>query len=428
LPEASRRPQVVLISPNIWDEAQLSGLLHDERWPYTVAFYGPDLEHSLESFDADAFIRTAVEDLAGLDVHGVTSSSDYPGCLLASFIARELGLPGPDPRSLLRCSHKYYARLAQEAVVPEATPEFRLLDPDQPGGPVLDLPFPVFLKPVKSWFSQFARRVDSEHELREFLASPGVERHLREFVRPLNQLLARYPEFDRDAGHMLAEQVLTGQQVTLEGLVTDGRVTVVGIVDSIMYSGSNSFERFDYPSSLAPEVGERMRVLSERAMAHVGFSQGLFNVEFIYDRDSESIGIVEVNPRMCGQFADLMEAVNGTNSYELLFALAVGGEVPAVRPGGSHGVATSYVLRHFQDGVVVRTPDAGAVVAARNSLPLTLVTTFYRTGDRLSENSFESDGFSYRYAVVNLVGDSVEALQRDVELARDALRFEFAEL
>lgn len=426
MPDASNRPPVVLISPNVWDRAQIQPLVDRNLLPYTVQPYGPDLEHSLEVLDADAFIRRAVEDLSDKNVQGVTSSSDYPGCLLASFIAQELDLPGPDPRSLLLCSHKYYARLAQLAAVPEATPQFRLLDPNATRMRDFDLPFPVFVKPVKSWFSQFARRVESPEEMRAFLTSSGVVNHLRDFVRPMNQLLARYPDFDVDAGYVLAEEVLTGQQVTLEGLVTQGRVIVVGIVDSVMYAGSTSFERFDYPSSLAPEVAERMRLLSERAMSHVGFDQGLFNVEFIYDRVADSIGIVEINPRMCGQYADLMGAVNGTNTYELLFALAVGAVLPPVRPGGTSRLGTSYVLRHFQDAVVVRAPDPTAAAERAGPGSVTLISTFYGDGDRLSDNDFESDGYSYRYAVVNLVADSPEDLAGHLTIARSELAFDFA--
>lgn len=426
MPDESNRPPVVLISPNIWDRAQIQPLVDRSLLPYTVQPYGPDLEHSLEVLDADAFIRRAVEDLSGLNVQGVTSSSDYPGCLLASFIAQELGLPGPDPRSLLLCSHKYYARLAQLAAVPEATPQFRLLNPSATPMRDFDLPFPVFVKPVKSWFSQFARRVESAEEMRAFLTSPGVANHLRDFVRPMNQLLARYPDFEVDAGYMLAEEVLTGQQVTLEGLVTQGRVIVVGLVDSVMYADSTSFEHFDYPSSLAPDVAERMRLLSERAMSHVGFDQGLFNVEFIYDRVTDSIGIVEVNPRMCGQFADLMGAVNGTNTYELLCALAVGAALPPVRPGGMRRLGISYVFRHFQDAVVVRAPDPTAAAERAGPASVTLTSTFYRDGDRLSDNDFESDGYSYRYAVVNLVADSPEDLADHLVIARSALAFDFA--
>lgn len=142
--------------PTAWDAAQLPGL---QRLSYDLETYGDDVEHNPGAFDADRFIAEAVEHLRASGVDGVTSSGDYPGCLVAAFIARELGLPGPEPESVLRCSHKYYARLAQQAAVPEATPRFERIDPDAFDQDSLTLSFPLFVKPVKSWFSQYARRV-----------------------------------------------------------------------------------------------------------------------------------------------------------------------------------------------------------------------------------------------------------------------------
>jgi hypothetical protein len=275
--EVSSGLEVALVCPTAWDAAQLPNLGGHRETPYAVRTYGEDVEHAPGQFDADAFIGEAVMSLGLTNINGVASSSDYPGCLVAAFIARELGLPGPDPKSMLRCSHKYYARLAQSVAVPEATPRFGLIDPDRLDKDSLDLPFPLFVKPVKSWFSQHARRMDTFDQLLRFVRSPGVRSHLSDFVRPFNQLLRRYSDFTVDGSYMLAEELLTGHQVTLEGFVSAGRTTVVGIIDSIMYENTLSFERFDYPSSISSHVADRMTSIAERALAHVEFDNGLFN-------------------------------------------------------------------------------------------------------------------------------------------------------
>jgi hypothetical protein len=173
LRETSDAPCVVLICPTKWDEAQLPRLRAGHALPYDIGTYGPDAEQAPGAFDADAFIAQAIDALRPTDVAGVTSSSDYPGCLVAAFIAAELGLPGPDPGSVLCCSHKYYARLAQRVAVPEATPRFALIDPDNVDEASLELAFPLFVKPVKSWFTQYARRIETFAELLEFVRSPA---------------------------------------------------------------------------------------------------------------------------------------------------------------------------------------------------------------------------------------------------------------
>jgi biotin carboxylase len=391
---------------------------------WDVWLYGDDAEHTAAEFDADAFIGEAVEVLGAAGVDGVTSSSDYPGCLVAAFVAHELGLPGPHPDSVLRCSHKYYARLAQTAAVPEATPRFALIDPDDLDEASFGLSFPLFVKPVKSWFSQFARRVDSFDQLFEFVRSPAVRSHLARFVRPLDQLLARSGEFTVHGGYMLAEELLCGQEVTLEGFVKGGRLTVVGIVDSVLYANTPSFKRFDYPSTLGAGVMQRMTLIAERVVAHIGFGDGVFNIELFYDEQTDSVHIVEMNPRMCAQFADVMESVNGTNTYEILFALAAGDRPPAVRPGGRYTFATSFVFRHFEYATVAAVPAEDRIRDLRRRLPVTFFAAFYRKGQRLSDVDYEFDGHSYRYAVVNLAGVSRAALARDLATARTALAFQ----
>jgi len=88
-----------------------------------------------------------------------------------------------------------------------------------------------------------------------------------------------------------------------------------------MHPGTISFARFEYPSALDLGVRERMARIAARFISSIGFDNGLFNIEMFYDPNSNSIHLIEVNPRMCPQFADLMEKVNGVNTYEIALAM-----------------------------------------------------------------------------------------------------------
>ena len=153
-----------------------------------------------------------------------------------------------------------------------------------------------------------------------------------------------------------------------------------------------------------------MRYLVERVLAHIGFDMGLFNVELRHDPSTDEVMIVEINPRMCAQWADLMERVNGTNTYEVLLSLAVGDDPAAVLAVGSDQVATSFILRRFEDAIVAEAPDDRTLERIRASPRVTSVSTFYSAGDRLSDNWFQDDGLSYRFAVVNVAGQDVASL------------------
>ena len=59
-------------------------------------------------------------------------------------------------------------------------------------------------------------------------------------------------------------------------------------------------------------------------MEGLGFDNGLFNIEMTYDAAADRIAIIEINPRMASQFADLYEKVDGTSSYRVLLDIARG--------------------------------------------------------------------------------------------------------
>ncbi len=419
--------RILLVCPNSWDDVQLARVAPRLAGRYEVIPYGHDAEDDPAAFDAAGFIEAALAHVRREPVDGVASSSDYPGALVAAALARELALPGPGPEAVFRCSHKYYSRLAQRKAVPEATPGFTLVDPAAvAAGEHLALPFPVFVKPVKSWFSVLAERVDTHEQLQGLLIRPDVREHLTAFVRPFNQLLRRYTSLEKDGGSLLAEQLCRGEQVTVEGFVCEGEVQIMGVVDSVMFPGTISFRRFDYPSQLPAAIQARMGEIAARAVRATGLDQSLFNVELFYDAgapEGEDLRIIEINPRMCGQFADLYELVDGTNTYEVLLALAAG-ERPAWRPGrGAHRVAASFPLRTFEDQRVVRVPSAADVRAVEERWPVTLVKAYCRPGQRLSETN-QGDGSTWRYGMVNMAGDDVASMLAAFERVTEHLGFE----
>jgi hypothetical protein len=424
-PNTTRPQHILLVCPSAWDYAQIPSSATLPRDEYVLHFTGEEAEDHPATFDAPAFVEQTVRAWRGRRLDGVTSSSDYPGCIVAAAIAQELDLPGPAPATVLACSHKYYSRLAQQRAVPEATPRFALVDPQRAGD--VSLPFPFFVKPVKSWFSILAEPMESPEQLIAFVARPDVREHLTSFVRPFNTLLRRYTDFEHDGSCLLAEELLAGTQVTVEGYSFQSKVEIMGVVDSVMFPGTKSFQRFDFPSHLPQDVQRRMAGIAARAIRGIGLDNSLFNVEMFYDQATGRISIIEINPRMCGQFADLMESVHGTNTYEILFALATGRRPHFRRRAGRFQVAASFPLRAFEDRRVVHLPDDARIAAVRERWPVTCVKSrYYREGQRLSDIPENSDGLTYRYGVVNVAGRDWPSLLADFEEVKRALDFRLA--
>lgn len=356
---------------------------------FAVRFAGPDLD--LGGIDA----RALLDELASVQADGVVATKDR-SALLAALVAERRGLPGPSPSAVIACQHKPSSRAIQQRVAPEATPLFALLDGEPP------FPPPWWVKPVVGRLSQEARRADSVAEL----AALPEESEYRDEYAHLAGLSVN------DVQGFLVEELVTGDEVTLEGYVHDGGVAVIGVTDSVKYPGTSSFERFEYPSALPDDRLRELGRLAEKLVLAHGLDACLFNVEFFVPAEGPS-KIVELNARIASQFSPLVEAVYGRSTYDVLFALACG-EDPRWEARAPRGVAISYVMRVFEDAVVESVPEL------EDGLEVLV-----RPGALLSEQG-TNDTASYRLAIFTEWAETREAaLRRCLERAQ-SLRFGLA--
>lgn len=346
---------------------------------FRVRYAGADLDALEESFDPEAFVARYASEPAD----GVVGTKDR-SALLASLIAERRGLPGPRPQALLACQHKPTSRALQRAAAPEAVPGFVLLD----GRFSRRAPFtpPFFVKPVVGRLSENARRIDAVAQLDSLQEDGYPGRYAA---------IASLAGLDPGAVHgFLAEELLQGEEVTLEGYCRGGRVTTIGVTDSVKYPGTNSFERFEYPSRLSPERQAELAELAERVVPALGFDDGFFNVELFVPEEGPA-RLIEVNGRIASQFAPLVRALHGRSTYEALFQLACGDD-PKWRADPPQGVAVSYCLRTFEDAYVERVPE-----------PEEDLEILVRPGRRLSEQGV-NDAHSFRLAIFSEAGDTRE--------------------
>ena len=422
---AVRRVAVAL--PTEWDLRHLAlglaGPAPPWRAEYAVTFLPPLDADVRADLDPVAWVAEAAAAHRGA-LDGVCSSSDYPGATLAAALAQALGLPGPGPRAVLHASHKWYSRRRQQAAVPEAVPGFDLVPIGRPRAGPPATGFPCFVKPVKGAFSQFARRVDDAAALDALLASPSLHEFATGFLRIFDRCLAAWGDPSVGAGHLIAEGLLAGQLVTVDGFVQRGHVHVQGVVDATCHPRTGSFVRFDYPSALPPDAQAALANVAARAVAAVGLDDACWNVEAFWDRAARRPWIVELNPRLAGQFADLHGWVDGVHGYAVALAVATGTSPPARPARGPHAFAASVPLRVWEPARVVAAPTAAAVAALEADVPATAVTVDCAPGQVLADFDTE-DGGSARYAVINLAAESREALDRKLAVVTERLGFPF---
>ncbi len=301
-----------------------------------VAFVGSDLD-SGDAGDLDTLVRAT-------ELHsprGVAGTKDL-SALLAALVSERLGLGGPTPHALVNCQHKLRSREIQRRIVPEATPHFRAVGADDV------LPHPHFVKPVVGRLSDSAVRVSGPEDLSRLV-------HDRPYARAYEAIASAAGVGSGECSGFIAEEILEGVEVTLEGFAHRGELTVIGITDSVNYQGTSSFERFEYPTALGDSRSAELAGVARRLMPSLGFDGGFFNIEFFVPRAGDA-KIVEVNGRMASQFAPLLEATHGRSSYDALISLALG-EDPGWAPSGRTGFALSYCLRVFEDALVEAVPE-----------------------------------------------------------------------
>jgi hypothetical protein len=383
-------PQILMLCPQARDLRAVESAGLGDR----VRFAGRDLDE-LDRFDPEAFLREWADEPAD----GVVGTKDR-SALLASILARRRGLPGPAPESLLACQHKPQAREVMRRVAPAATPRFQELN----GVP---LPFagPWYAKPVVGRLSQGGRRVEAAAAL----ASLEQDDTYRAEYSRIAALAGADPDSARG---VLVEELVEGHEVTLEGYVHAGRVTTIGVTDALKYPGTDSFERFEYPSALPEERLAELRAVAERLLPALGFDGGFFNVEFLVPADGPA-QLVEVNGRIASQFAPLVQAVEARSTYAALCALAAGDD-PAWEPREPSGVAISYALRVFEDATVLEVPDAEPGLEV-----------LVRPGRRLSEQGL-NDTESYRLAIFHEWAATRERALERCRARAEELRFRLA--
>lgn len=403
-----RRKRVLFLCPTSWDHTLLARPAVTER--YEIVLHGAYAAERPEEVDPVLFIEEAVARFRDAGLDGVVSTHDYPGSILAAAVAERLGLPSPSPRAMLWAQHKLHARRTHLAACPSAVPRFFEVDLDHPV--VEDGPF--FIRPAKSVMSILAQAVHSPAELELYLQQ--ARPHLSRFAAPFNALWRAYDMPGRDASVLVGEELLTGVQVTVEGVRARGVTSLLGVVDSVMFPGTLSFSRFEHPSRLPEPVTRRMEEASARVVEALGLDDLCFNVELFYDPTTDRISIIEVNPRMSYQFADMFEKVDGVNTMDLQLRIATGEPVGWQRGGGAFGAAVSHVLRRFRDATIRRWPTAAEIEAARADFPDAHVWLFGQPGARLSD--LNQDMQSFRYGIINAGGhDREDALGRCAALA-----------
>jgi ATP-grasp domain len=404
----AERRNVFVIGMDEHNHQVLQGMTDAEQYVFHSVLTFDDIYGDEIAFgDALYSAQQVLDDFDG-PIDAIIGFWDFPVTSMVPLLRRRYGLPGAGVEEVVMCEHKYWSRLVQQRVIDEYPP-FALVDAQHEHTPPEGLRFPMWVKPVKSFSSMLAFGVADEQAYGEAMAK--IRDGIGWIGDPFDEFLKYVdlpPEIAEVGGHAcLAEEAITGRQLTVEGYRYRGEVVIYGVVDSVRYDNSPSFQRFQYPSSVPPEVADRLADISRRVVNEIGLEQMTFNIEYFWDPGTDAIGLLEINPRHSQSHAELFADVDGMSNHEAMVRLALGRDPAFPRGEGRYDIAAKCFVRRFSDGVVRRHPTPEEVAAIEHIVPGVTIDLTVHEGDILS-HTHRQDSYSFQLASV-YIGASDEA-------------------
>lgn len=351
-------------------------------------------------------------------IDAITGYWDFPVSCMVPILCAERGLASPPLDGVLRCEHKFWSRVLQREVIPEHVPRFAAVDPFENGIESRPpLPFPFWLKPIKSFNAYLGFRIDDEDKFS--YALPRIRAGISALGDPFDFALEKVerPSKIRGVGgsHCIAEEIIsTGRQCTAEGYVHGEDVVVFGIVDSLRVGSSSTFARYQYPSRLPAAACNEMMEISRRVIRHIGLLNSHFNIEYYWHEDSGQYWLLEINPRISQSHSQLFADVDGVANHAVSVDLALGRRPEFPHRKGPYACAAKFFLRRTRDAVVTRVPSPRRMAEIEHEVGGVKIELEVEEGTRLSDLGAQ-ESYSYELAWIYVGGADEQELLRKHE-------------
>lgn len=373
-----------------------------EMGAYVIAMTPPGDYPGIEAADKVYFHDAKDEEFAyetarKESVDGVTTDQAEILVRAVNYAAEKMGLPGNGYETAITYTDKYRMRekcrelgLASiENCLAGSIEEARIfLD---------ELGSDAIIKPVDGYSSKGVYKIRSIADLEEvFEEAMGYSR----------------------AGRVIVERLIDGPQFEVDSIAAGG------VIRPLMYADQEQFEIPDvfssatrlYPSVADEAVVKALLDYNQKVNEGFGMVQGLAHNEYIMDKNTGEIYLIEAALRGGGNFVSsyITQLQTGLDTAEFLVNIALDrtNEIPEFEPGRCH---CGFVCCYLPVGEVISREGADEVEA----LDYVVRTTF----DRIKLHSV-TDSIAdkdQRHTVV-LYADSREELMSRIDHIRDTLR------
>ncbi|MHB1948954.1 MAG: ATP-grasp domain-containing protein [Gammaproteobacteria bacterium] len=289
---------------NASDEKNLPKVLEIKKQGLTLTLAGGTFPEWIRPY-VDLYIECNLKDIEGTlaTLKKINEKNPFHGAItfwdreveITAAITDYFKLPGPSINAIKNAKNKFLMRsmlaknnIQQAKFFSVAT----LVDLEKAAE---NLGYPFIFKPVAASASAGVFKIENHQQLTECFQS------IKSFIKPDFWL---YPDL------FIAEEYMSGNEVSVEGVVNQGKVHFAGITQK--WKTLDNFVEWQhcFPAQLSTQKENQILEYTKQCLAAVELDNTAFHVELIDHNDE--IKMVEINARMGGDFitSDLLPLCN----------------------------------------------------------------------------------------------------------------------
>ncbi len=329
-------------------------------------------------------------------IDGVLTAATEYGVLTASYIAKQLGLPGIDYKAVSTVKNKYLTRKAlMEAHADDTKQAYQITNDREISDVQKNLHFPVMVKPCDGSGSRGAAKAENAEE---FAAACKTA---------MNCSLSH---------KVLVESFIVGKEYGAESFVYNGHITVMAIMRKWMTNAPYYAELgHSIPSCLDKDTENYIKECVENAIRALKIDFGSVNMDLLLSEDG-TVHIVDIGARMGGNLigSDLIPTGTGIDYIRAMLCAAAGDPVQLEPQGTPKCIVTR--LLALTPGIVKDLPNFEAIEQKMN----VKIHHHLAVNDEIREYHTNLDGCGYVVAVA----DDYDTALKNAEAALDTINQE----
>lgn len=283
-----------------------------------------DEYYNVSTTDKDAVLKLAEE----LKIDGIVAYASDPAAPTAAYVSEKLGIPGNpyEAVSILTEKDRFREFLSKWGFnTPKA---ISALDYESAVSKIVDLKFPVMVKPVDA------------------SGSKGVVK-----IFSVGEFKAAYDEamsYSR-SGRIVVEEFIKkkGYQVSGDGFSVDGKLVFTSYGNEL-YSGKGTREYVAlgefWPSMLDKQMKDKVDNELQKLITALGMKTSAYNIEVIID-ENDDVYVLELGPRNGGSYIpQLIKYATGVDLVEYTIKAALGEDCSELKMVDSKGFFSNFMI------------------------------------------------------------------------------------